>query len=183
MISERQANISLFRWLAVSMIVFCLAAGLFPGSAQAAAPIISGSPPSGQVGSPYSASFTASCNSTACIVPGSWYISGSIPGLSVPTNSNTIQGIPSTANAYEVQVSYTDPTLGIATKYFTIIITTPALVFSTTSIPMATVGMAYSASVVATGGTGSISYALTNGALPSGLSFNNGQVSGIPARG
>ena len=171
---------SLFRWLAVSVVVFCMAAGLFTGSAQAAAPVISGSPPSGQVGTPYSANFSATCNGTTCTAP-AWSISGTPPGLIA--SGRSIMGTPSTPGTFAVDVSVTDISWGTSTASFIIIITTPALTFSTTSIPLATVGMSYSASVVATGGIGSISYALTNGALPSGLSFNNGQISGTPTRG
>jgi len=171
---------SLFRWLAVWAVVFCLAAGLFPGGVQAAAPIISGSPPSGQVGSPYSASFSASCNGTTCSAA-TWSISGTPPGL--VASGRSIMGTPSTPGTFPVDVSVTDPSWGSSATSFIIIITSPALTFSTTSIPRATVGMAYSASIVATGGIGSISYALTNGALPSGLTFSNGQISGTPARG
>ena len=75
-----------------------------------------------------------------------------------------------------------DPS-GNTIKPFIIIINAPALVFSTTSISSATVGQAYSTSIVATGGVGTITYALTSGSLPSGLSFNNGQITGAPARG
>jgi len=171
---------SLFRWLAVWAVAFILAAGLFPGGVQAAAPIISGSPPSGQVGSPYSASFSASCNGTTCSAA-TWSISGTPPGLIA--SGRSIMGTPSTPGTFPVDVSVTDPSWGSSAASFIIIITSPALTFSTTSIPMATVGMAYSASIVATGGIGSISYALTNGALPSGLTFSNGQISGTPARG
>jgi len=170
----------LLRWLAVSMILSCMAAGLFPGSTQAAAPVISGSPPSGQVGSPYSTSFSASCNGTTCTSP-AWSISGTPPGLIA--SGRSIMGTPSTPGTFAVDVSVSDISWGTSTASFIIIITTPALTFSTTSIPLATVGMAYSASIAATGGIGSISYALTNGALPAGLSFNNGQISGTPARG
>jgi hypothetical protein len=170
----------LFRWLAVSMVLSCMAAGMFPGGAQAAAPVISGSPPSGQVGSPYSTSFSASCEGAVCPTP-VWSISGTPPGL--VASGRSIMGTPSTPGTFAVDVSVSDPGFGNTTDSFIIIITSPALTFSTTSIPMATVGMAYSANIAATGGIGSISYALTNGSLPAGLSFNNGQISGTPASG
>jgi len=178
--SYRQAPIATLRWLAASLALICLVAGIFYGRADAAAPIISGSPPSGVVGTPYSASFSASCNGTVCSAP-VWSISGTPPGLIA--SGRSIVGTPSAPGTFPVDVSVSDVSWGSSTASFIIIITSPALTFSTTSIPMATVGKSYSASIVATGGIGSITYALTNGALPSGLSFNNGQISGTPARG
>jgi len=80
-------------------------------------------------------------------------------------------------------VTVTDATWGTTTDSFIITIIVPALTFSTTSISSAAVRQSYSASIVATGGTGTISYALTSGSLPSGLTFNNGQISGTPASG
>ena len=178
--SYRQALTATLRWLAASLVLICLFIGISYGRADAAAPVISGSPPSGQVGSGYSTSFSATCNGTTCI-GAVWSISGTPPGLTA--SGRTITGIPTVANTYYVDVSVTDATWGTSEETFTIIITTPALTFSTTSISTAAVGQAYSANIVATGGIGTITYALTNGALPSGLSFNNGQISGTPARG
>ena len=80
-------------------------------------------------------------------------------------------------------VTVTDSTGPSAPEPFTINITLPALIFSTTSIPGATVGQSYSATVYATGGTGTVTYALTSGGLPAGLILNAGQITGTPARG
>jgi len=178
--SYRQTLTATLRWLAAALVLVCLSAGLIHGSVEAAAPIISGSPPSGVVGTSYSTSFSATCNGTTCAAA-VWSISGTPPGLIA--SGRTIIGTPSTPGTFAVDVSVTDATWGSSTASFIIIIATPALVFSTTSISSAAVGQAYSASIVATGGVGTITYALTSGSLPSGLSFNNGQISGAPARG
>ena len=129
---------------------------------------------------PYNTSFSATCNGTACSST-VWSISGTPPGLIA--SGRTITGTPSIQGTFPIDVSVTDATWGSSSTTFIIIITTPALVFSSTSIPLATVGQSYSAGISATGGVGTISYSLSNGALPSGLSFNNGQISGTPARG
>jgi hypothetical protein len=68
-----------------------------------------------------------------------------------------------------------------ASKAFTLTINA-TLVITTNSLPPGTVGATYSQTVVATGGTPPLSWAVTAGALPAGLSLNSGtgQISGTP---
>ncbi|TAM83795.1 MAG: hypothetical protein EPN47_03010 [Acidobacteria bacterium] len=58
----------------------------------------------------------------------------------------------------------------------------PPPVISTTSLPGGIVGASYSAPLQATGGTGPLSWSITSGGLPAGLSLNQstGAISGIP---
>ncbi len=162
-----------------AVALLCLSGIALPERAQAAAPVISGSPPSGQVGTPYSCSFSATCSGAACASP-AWSISGLPPGLMA--SGRTVSGTPTASGMFALDVTVNDTT-GTATASFIINITVPAVVFSTTSIPGAVVGQSYSATVTATGGTGAITYALSGGGLPSGMSFNAGQIMGTPARG
>ena len=55
-------------------------------------------------------------------------------------------------------------------------------VITTTSLPSATVGTAYTQTLAATGGNGSYTWAVTAGALPAGLSLNvsSGAITGTP---
>ena len=178
---ERQVyNISVRLILALAALL-CLSGIALPERAQAAPPVISGSPPGGQVGIPYSYTFFATCNGTACSSP-TWSISGSLPpGLIA--SGGTIVGTPTASGLSALNVTVTDATWGSSTASFIINITVPPLTFYTTSISSAAVGQSYSATITATGGTGTITYALSGGGLPSGLSFNNGQIMGTPARG
>jgi hypothetical protein len=93
-----------------------------------------------------------------------------------------IQGTPAAVGTYSFSATVTDTT-GSAVGNYTINITAPAITFSSTSIPTATIGQPYSASVTATGGTGTITYTISGGGLPSGLTFNNGYINGTPAQG
>jgi len=181
--SYRHILTATFRFLSVCLILICLNAGVFYDGAEAAAPpVISASSTSGMVDTYLTITFSATCNLTSCTAPLVWSISGLIPpGMSA--SLNYISGEPTTAGSFPVNVQVTDGSGGFSEKDFTIFITVPALTFSTTSIPTAAVRQSYSASIVATGGTGAISYALTSGSLPSGLTFNNGQISGTPASG
>ena len=66
--------------------------------------------------------------------------------------------------------------------YFSPVAAATPLVITTTSLASATVGVAYSATLVATGGTAPYSWAITSGALPSGLSLSlSGSITGTPS--
>lgn len=57
---------------------------------------------------------------------------------------------------------------------------TDPLTFSTTSVPVAYVGEDYQANLMVSGGVGPYGYRLASGALPPGLRFSNGTLSGKP---
>ena len=172
---------TIFRWSIALIAIFLFSTSAFPYRALAAAPVISGSPPTGYVGTSYAYTFSAVCDGGSC--PAStWTITGLPPGLS--SSGRNISGTPTTTGTYDVTVTVNDTTYGTSTATFPIIISTPPVTFSTTSVTSATVGQAYSATIQATGGTGtSVSYAITSGTLPSGLTFSGGIISGTPARG
>ncbi|WP_460461604.1 RCC1 domain-containing protein, partial [Arthrobacter alkaliphilus] len=60
--------------------------------------------------------------------------------------------------------------------------TTGPLTITTTSLPTATTGIAYRATLTATGGTGPYTWAITTGTLPPGLTLEptNGTITGVP---
>jgi len=117
--SYRRILTATIRFLCVCLILICLGAGLFFDRADAAAPVISGSPPSGAVGTPYNTSFSASCNSTTCS-GADWSISGLPPGL--VASGRTITGTPTTAGTYSIDVTVTDSAYGTTTETFVILI-------------------------------------------------------------
>lgn len=164
-------------WLILIIAVLVFSVGLKPGQVYASPAISPASLSSGQVGVPYSIGFSATpCNGTC-----TWTYTGTLPpGLSMFGSS--IYGTPTTVGAFAFTVTVTDSGDGNASQSYFINITAPALTFTTTSISDATVGEAYSASVVASGGSGTITYSMSSGNLPSGLTFNNGQIIGTPAR-
>jgi hypothetical protein len=64
---------------------------------------------------------------------------------------------------------------------FAIIVEPPAIVFGTTTLPGGVQGLAYSTSIGASGGTGTLTYAVATGALPAGLTLaGDGTLSGTP---
>lgn len=65
------------------------------------------------------------------------------------------------------------------TLTLTVVFGTPNI--TTTSLPQATVGVAYSFQMEATGGSGTYAWSITAGTLPAGLSMSaGGLISGTP---
>src|SRR4029077_17877698 len=67
-------------------------------------------------------------------------------------------------------------------KTLTLAIAQPGLAITTTSLSIGQVGVAYSQSLNATGGTGSYTWVLIGGALPNGVTLNTstGLIGGTP---
>jgi serine/threonine-protein kinase len=93
----------------------------------------------------------------------------------------TISGTPTAVGAATatVSVSDTETAKKTATATVTITVSAPTLTISTGSLPGGQVGVAYSGSVTATGGSGTITYSASG--LPAGLSMSSGgAISGKP---
>lgn len=177
--SEEQLHNIAIKWFIALLFIFVLSLSIFPAKVVADAPVISGSTPTGYLNTEYTATFTATCDGSPC--PSStWTITGLPDGLY--QNGQNILGTPTTLGTYAITVTVSN-SYGTTDKNYTIVITNPPITFSTTTIPTALVGQAYSATITATGGSGTtVTYALTSGTLPSGLTFNAGLLSGTPAR-
>lgn len=137
--------------------------------------------PTGVVGSTYSATLAAAGGAGSY----SWAVTtGSLPaGLTLNTSTGAITGTP-TASSATFTVTVTDgetPTPQTATKQLTITVN-PKLAITTSSLSAGVIGAAYSATLQATGGITTYSWAVTSGSLPSGLSLNasTGAITGTP---
>ena len=139
---------------------------------------------SGTVGTAYSATLQASGGAgtlTWSLASGS-----SLPaGLSL-SGSGTISGTPTAAATTDFTVKVTDSSAAqggplSATQKLSATINPIALTITTTSLADGIAGTAYSASLAASGGTGSISWRVTTGNLPGGLTLSDsGDISGTP---
>ena len=132
----------------------------------------------GVVGSAYSSTFAATGGSE----PYSWTITvGSVAGLSLGT-IGVLSGTPTTAgtNVFTVQVA--DRLGATATQQFTLIIADTAPSITTASpLPSGTIGVAYSQTLAATGGTRPYAWTLFAGTMPGGVTLNGtGVISGTP---
>lgn len=150
----------------------------------AAPSITNGSLTAATVGSAYSGSLTESGG----ISPYTWSLSsGTLPASITLSSAGVLSGTPTAADAgtYNLTFKVTDsgtPTALTATKALSLTINpAPAITFSTTSLANATYKAAYTATVSASGGAGTLTYNLSTGPLPAGLSLSSaGVISGTP---
>jgi len=133
----------------------------------------------GVVGTPYS----GSCSAAGGTSPYTYSVSaGTLPGgLTVNPASGAITGTPNTAGVFTFTMKAADSGSQTATQSLTITII-PALNITTTALGNGIVGIAYSASCSATGGTAPYTFSISAGSLPNGLSLNpaNCAITGTP---
>jgi len=145
-----------------------------------------GTLPSATVGIAYSANFTA----TGGTRPYFWTASGSLPpGLSLAADG-ALSGTPISAGTYNFSVEVTDsttptPQVRVAGPYsFTVApgtTTSSPVTITTSSLPDATVGTSYSATLSGSGGTAPYSWAVVSGTLGTGLTLSeDGEITGTP---
>jgi Putative Ig domain/IPT/TIG domain len=138
--------------------------------------------PGGQVGAVYGPATLAAAGG---VTPYSWSVTGGAlpPGLSL-SSGGIISGTPTAYGTFSFTVTVTDsetPAM-TASQGLSITVKPAPLVITTTSVPAATGGAAYSATVAATGGVTPYSWSVRGGSLPPGLSLNasTGVISGTP---
>jgi len=148
------------------------------GSAVTAPLITSAVPPNGTVGMAYSHLYTAS-GSTPITYS---VISGALPtGLTLASNGQ-LGGTPTAVGTFTGVVAATNGVAPDSTQAFSITIGSASSnpVITSGLPPNGVIGMAYTHSYTASG-TAPITYSVTSGALPTGLTLaSDGQLSGTP---
>ncbi len=147
-----------------------------------AAPVFTFSPAGGALsaavaGSVYDQAVTASASGGT--LPLSYTLgAGTLPdGLTLNTATGAISGTPTTAANYAFTITATDSSSppNSASASYTLVVNAPAaFVFSPAggSLPEAMSGEDYQQPVSASGGTGAVTYSITSGSLPPGLTLN-----------
>ena len=140
---------------------------------------ISGSPPVGTVNVAYSTTFTAT-NGTA---PYTWTLTGGTlqTGLSL-SSGGVVSGTPTTTGSANITVKATDANGCTGTGTFTVAVGCPAATLAPATLPLGIVGTAYTNTTMTVSvGTAPITYSLSAGVLPAGLTLSNaGLLSGTP---
>jgi len=139
--------------------------------------------PNGVAGTAYNQALST----TGGTAPYTYAVSGGSlpPGITV-SNTGTVSGTPSAAGNYSFTVRSTDSSTGTGapfstTRTYALTIDAPTITVAPATLPNPTVGVAYSQTVTASGGTAPYTFAITAGAIPAGTTFgNSGTLSGTP---
>jgi len=124
------------------------------------------------------ASYSAGFAATGGTAPYTWAATGVPAGLGL-SSAGVLSGTPTATGAYTLSVTVTDASRTSATGSFALTVSPAPLTITTTSLPNAIVGEAYSAGFSATGGV--LPYTWSLGGLPAGLSgSSSGAISGTP---
>ena len=109
--------------------------------------------------------------------------SGALPaGLTLNAGTGVISGTPTGSGSSTFTVHALDSDGNAGARSYTVNIGTASLTLNPASLPNGTQGVAYSQTVVASGGSGGYSYSVTSGSLPAGLTLNasTGVIGGTP---
>jgi hypothetical protein len=128
-------------------------------------------------------SYLQQLNATGGQAPYTWTLmAGSLPAGILISTSGLLSGTPQVAATSVFTMLVRDATGATATREFTLVIGTGITVTSPAALPPGVVGLPYSYTLTATGGTGQYSWTLFSGALPQGLSLApQGAIIGTPS--
>ena len=140
--------------------------------------IVTTSLPEGQVNQPYSASVGGSGGT----LPYLWSVTPALPsGLSFNTQSGAITGTSGTVGTTLHTFTLADSSIPPQTIEQSLSLTIkPPLSITTTSLPAGNIGAVYGQPVQTVGGFGPLTFSITSGTLPAGLSLdpNTGVIAG-----
>jgi large repetitive protein len=152
--------------------------------APAACPVITIAPPvlpPGKVGVAYSQQITASGGAGTPVFT---MVSGTLPTGLTLSAGGLVSGTPSTVGSSIVTIRATDGNGCPADIVYTIVVAAaacPVITLTPPTLPVGSVGVAYSQQITATGGTGSPVFSVASGTLPAGLTLSSsGLLSGTP---
>lgn len=109
------------------------------------------------------------------------------PGLSLNSATGAITGTPTAGGNYAFGITATGWGGCTKTQSYNLLITgtCATITLNPTTLPAGTIGTAYSQTITATGGIAPYTFAVTQGALPAGLTLdtNTGALTGTPTAG
>jgi len=137
--------------------------------------------PAGRVGTSYSLAFTGTGGTTPYVFS---ITAGVLPGGLTLSPGGTLSGTPMPAGNYNFNVRLTDAKGCMDEANYDLVINNPecpAVTINPATLPAGTIGAAYNQALTATGGSGSYSFSISAGTLPTGLSLaSGGALGGTP---
>jgi len=125
--------------------------------------------PAAIVGTAFTQKFTAAGGKA----PYTFALTGTLPaGFTFTASTATIAGTAAAAESGTFTITATDASGRVVTLPLTLTATVAPLTVTPTTLPTATVGVAYSQVLTAAGGIAPYTFALTLGTLPAGFTFN-----------
>jgi len=140
------------------------------------------STPSALAGGSLSSGYSQALAASAGVSPYTWaIIVGSLPpGLNL-SPGGLISGVPTATGTFTFTATVTDSLSARASRQFTIVVANGLTVTTPPTLPGATVGVPYSYTLLAAGGTAPYTWSNPTGLPPAGLSVGTkGTVTGIP---
>ncbi|HEX7898541.1 MAG TPA: IPT/TIG domain-containing protein [Planctomycetota bacterium] len=136
--------------------------------------------PAGVQGAGYFADLTFAGGAS----PVTWTLTGTLPtGIVLNGAAGTLSGVPTNNGSFSFRLTATDANGAAVFGDFTLIIADPAALVAIASLPRGQVGIPYSATLQAAGGTPPYTLWTQLGGMPAGLSLDvdTGTISGTPA--
>ncbi|GAB2573510.1 putative Ig domain-containing protein [Dyella jejuensis] len=137
--------------------------------------------PNPQVGVAYTQALGASGGTG----PYSYSYTGTLPPGMTLNNGGSLSGTPDGGGTYNFTVTATDSNTNAGSQSYTLTINTPTISVSPNALGSIKVGVPFSQTLTASGGTPSYTYLVSSGALPTGVTLdtNSGTLSGTPTAG
>ncbi|MEG3143366.1 putative Ig domain-containing protein [Sphingomonas sp. RT2P30] len=141
--------------------------------------------PSSFAGVKAGVAYSATLSASGGAAPYSYAVkTGVLPaGLSL-TSDGVMSGTPTAKGNFSLTITATDSFGNVGARPFFIVVAAPSIAFIPGTPPGGTVGVPYSKTYSASGGTAPYSYTLFSGTLPPGLTLSSaGMLSGTPSAG
>lgn len=129
--------------------------------------------------------YTPALSTSGGAAPYSYQVIGTLPPGLALSPTGVFSGTPTTANTYAFGVRVTDSSTGDGPSSkdtaYTLVVNAPQLAFALSSLPQSSTATSYTQRLQVSGGAAPYSFAVSSGALPTGLALaSDGSFSGTP---
>lgn len=139
--------------------------------------------PSSLSGATAGVAYSQSLSQTGALGAPSYAVTaGALPSGMTLSASGTLSGTPTVTGTFNFTVSVSDASGCMGSTAYSLSVGCPTFVFSPATFADGTAGVAYTQTAAISGGVGTVTYSITGGALPDGLTLNGstGEISGTP---